>query len=726
MPLKGKVLANPVEILLVDDRADNLLTLEVALSSPQYKLIKANSGEEALRYLLDHKPALILLDVQMPKMDGFACANIIKNSERTRDIPIIFLTALPRDERFVHRGYQTGAVDYLSKPFDVEILRSKVKVFAELHRKNEQLLTFERDLRVKENEERERKLAALELNSLRREQIQQRRYQELVDGIHHGIVWSANPESLVFSYVGPTAEKLLGYSKQQWFGEADFWMNHIHTEDAATFLSVCQKVVKEHSSADIEHRFITSDGRTVWLQTGVRYGSGGSGDVRRELHGLSVDITRLKTTEALLQKSKKRSDLLAQISFVLSNSLQAESVLKEICRLAVPQYADWFSIDLLDETGLKACCVSGLSIVDNDGVVKEFNSEMPDLHADNDFAYMFESGRYVSYRQVTEKNLQRLAGTPRRAKSMASLKSAIMAPILIRQKPFGAITIGSHIEERFDSDDVFFLMSMAQRVGVALENSRLYQEAQAAIKIRDEFLSIASHELKTPLTPLKLQIQQLLRMLSQSNTWDRDRMERLLSTSNRQISRLAKLIEELLDISRLSRGQLQLEIDEFSLPELIEDVTQRFGRQLEEAGCELVLDLETDLRVHWDAFRIEQVIVNLLANAIKYAAGKPVHIEARRKDDLVSFVVRDHGIGIAAEDQGRIFKRFERAVSKDHFGGMGLGLYIVSQILQLHGGSIRVESNIGEGSAFVVEIPAMSQPEAPVAPKSAVYASPPH
>jgi len=258
----------------------------------------------------------------------------------------------------------------------------------------------------------------------------------------------------------------------------------------------------------------------------------------------------------------------------------------------------------------------------------------------------------------------------------------------------------------------------------------LSEELQAVIKIRDEFLSISSHELKTPLTPLKLQIQQILRMLSQSTAWDPERMQRLLNTSNRQISRLSKLIEELLDISRISRGQLQLELDRFSLSELIEDVTQRFGRQLEEAGCELQLELETDLIVNWDVFRIEQIIVNLLTNAIKYAAGKPVRIEAKRNGDFVSVVIRDRGIGIAQGDQNRIFKRFERAVSQDHFGGMGLGLYIVSQILQLHGGTISVESELGQGAAFRVEIPANGPQAASTsviqAPDSALCASPPN
>jgi PAS domain S-box-containing protein len=705
------------------------LTLEVALSSPQYKLIKASSGEEALRYLLNHKPALILLDVQMPKMDGYACAAIIKSSERTRDIPIIFLTALHRDEPFVHKGYQTGAVDYLSKPFDVEILRSKVRVFADLHRKSEQLLAVERELRLNENQERERRLAALELSSLRREQIQQKKYQELVEGIQHGIVWSANPDSLVFSYVGSTAEKLLGYSSQQWFGEPNFWMSHIYPEDAAQFLATCQKVVMERSNAELEHRFFTADGRIVWLHTGIRYGSGGESG-NRELQGLSVDITRMKTAEAALQKSKRRSDLLSQISFVLSNNLYTDTTLKDVGRLIVPHFADWFSIDVLCEDSFKTICLNSHSILEPDTVIDEFQIPLAELQGDNDFTYMFNTGKYVSYRRLSEKNLARLSLSTHRAEYMRNLKSIIMAPILLRQKTLGAITIGSNQAERFDGDDIFFLMSLAQRIAVAFDNSRLFGEAQAAIKIRDEFLSIASHELKTPLTPLKLQIQQLLRMFTQSTSLDSERIQRLLNTSNRQISRLSKLIEELLDISRISRGQLQLELDEFCLSELIEDVAQRFGRQLEEANCELQLALEPGLHVNWDAFRIEQVIVNLLANAIKYAAGQPVRIETKRKGDDVILIVKDHGIGIAPIDQERIFKRFERAVSQDHFGGMGLGLYIVSQILQLHGGHIDVESELGKGASFKVEIPARGPEKAAKAelvhPDSALRASPPH
>ncbi len=703
----GEVKTNDqVEILLVDDREENLLALEAAIRSPQYRLVKATSGDSALRYLLEHKPALILLDVQMPNLDGYATAELIKGSERTREIPIIFLTALNKEEMYVHKGYETGAVDYISKPLDIHILRSKVKVFADLYRKNQQLIRAERDLRIAESRERERQLAELELRSLRREQIAQKKYQELVQGIHHGIVWSARPEGMVFSYVGPTAEKLLGYSSSQWFGEENFWRNHIHPEDREKFENAVKRALDERSGVEVEHRFLSFDGKTVWLHTGMRVANAAIESSKLlELRGLSVDITAVKAADIRVSNGKRRSDLLADASLKLAESFDVDNSLKELCKMMVPGFVDWFCLDVMTDNGLRNACLSSISSDSSEQLNSDFTRYTPDLNSDNVYKYMYDTGKSISYPEISPKTLSRIAGCPRRVAHMSHVKSVIMVPIGIRGRCLGMMTIGSSEPDFFDSDDLNFAIDLAWRVAAALESAKLYGQAQAAVRLRDEFLSIASHELKTPLTPLKLQIQQLLRMLSQRKDWNEERVIKLLGTSNRQISRLSKLIEDLLDISRLSRGNLQLELEDFSLPDMIEDVVQRFARQLDDTGCEVKVNLESPLEVHWDAFRIEQVIVNLLTNAMKYAPGKPIHIEAHKSGRMAVFSVRDEGIGIAPEDQLRIFERFERAVSQSHFGGLGLGLYIVSQILELHGGTIRVQSEKGKGSKFTVEIP---------------------
>lgn len=691
--------SNVVEILLVDDREENLLALEAALQSPHYKLVKASSGDKALRYLLDHKPALILLDVQMPKLDGYETATLIKGSERTRDIPIIFLTALNEEELLIQKGYESGAVDYVIKPFNSEILRSKVKVFSDLHCATQRLLRLEREMRESEARVRERKMAELELRSLRREQIHQRKYHDLVQGIDHGIVWAANPKSMSFSFVGPTAEQLLGYSCEQWLGEPDFWQNHIHPDDATEFANRCRKALEEHAGFSVDHRFFAADGKLIWLHTGVRICQGldSSG---LELRGLSIDITKLKHAEAALYKNKLRSDLLAQASLSLANSSEVNEMLANLGKMLVPSYADWLSIELINEVETKTVALECSSWRNSAGRLAEFNSAATRSTA-------FAPTQLTYHRQISESTRLQLAGSQVRANLMKDLKSAVVIPILIQSRSFGTMIIGSTQRESFfDGDDICFMTSLICRVATALENARLYEEAQAAVRIRDEFLSIASHELKTPLTPLKLQIQQLIRTMGSSTQSTQEAITKLLGTSNRQITRLSRLIEDLLDISRINRGQLELELTDFSLDELIRDIISRFARQLEEADCIVSLDLSEPLSVHWDRMRTEQVVTNLLTNSIKYAPGKPIRIIAKQKNDKMIFSIRDEGMGIALEDQQRIFKRFERAVSQTHFGGLGLGLYIVSQIVDRHEGIIHVESQPGHGAEFIIEIPA--------------------
>jgi signal transduction histidine kinase len=258
-----------------------------------------------------------------------------------------------------------------------------------------------------------------------------------------------------------------------------------------------------------------------------------------------------------------------------------------------------------------------------------------------------------------------------------------------------------------------------------VDNWRLYQEAEAAIRVRDEFLSIASHELKTPLTPLKIQTQQLLRLMCKEPLQNMDpvRIEKMLTTSNRQIERLSKLIDDLLDISRINTGKLQLNLEHFDLMEMIGDIKQRFGSQLATSGCELIVHGPSELPVYLDIFRIEQVVVNLLTNSMKYGPGRPIEISIDRAGDFFSLAVKDGGIGIAAEDQKRIFLRFERAVSSTHFGGLGLGLYIVTQILEAHGGSISVSSEIKRGSVFRVDLPVEAKVSAPRSSQSSVPTS---
>jgi len=668
-----------IDVLLVDDREDNLYALEAVLSSPNYNLIKAQSGDQALRYLLDHRPAVILMDVQMPDLDGFETAGIIKRNERTRDIPIIFITAIDKDEHYVHKGYDYGAVDYLYKPYDPHILKSKVAVFAELAQKNRMLLEAERQLRLNEKKDRERQLAQLELKSMRREQTEQKKYLDLIEGIDQGVVWSADTNSLAISFVSKSAERILGYPIEQWSEERSFLLNHIHPDDRRQMNATIQQVVGEKRNLNLDHRMIKADGTEIWLHTGLRLASKGE-NAGHELRALSVDITKLKEAEELLRENKRRADFLSEASLILSQSLDSLITLSHIRQLIVPQIADNALVHVLNHEGIPHC------VVESPDQAPNIDAKSSELVAD------------VS--EVVKK------GVP------VFHSKAIILPLSIRGKTFGALSCLIHESDReFNQDDLAFLEDLTSRVSTSLDNSNLYQEVQAAVRSRDEFFSVASHELKTPLTPLKLQIQILMRTLKNDSLKDLkpERIEQILKASDRQIGKLTSLIDNLMDISRISRGKMKLDLDHFDLMELIRDVLDRFASEIYNAKCEVKFDVPKDtpasLTVFLDQFRVEQIFVNLLTNAIKYGAGKPIHISVAVFQDSVKISFQDSGIGVAPEDKKRIFERFERGVSGLSFSGLGLGLYIVKQIVDAHGGKIELASELGTGSTFTVTLP---------------------
>ncbi|WP_438031960.1 AAA family ATPase [Sorangium sp. So ce204] len=286
--------------------------------------------------------------------------------------------------------------------------------------------------------------------------------------------------------------------------------------------------------------------------------------------------------------------------------------------------------------------------------------------------------------------------------------SFLRVPLLARDRRFGVMTLlATAPRRRYGPADLWLAQELAGRAALALDNSRLFAEAQEAIERRDEFLLVASHELKTPLTSLTMQAHLLARLLPRLQRAEvaPERIDAAIQLLNRQIARLAHLVNELLDVTRLNAGQLTLSRAPVDLAALTRDVVERMHEQLDSARCRAQLDLQEPVVGDWDAFRMEQILINLLSNAIKYGAGAPIHVIVRREGARALLVVRDHGMGIAEADQARIFERFERAVSVRNFGGLGLGLYIVRWIVTSHGGTIRVESKPGAGATFVVELP---------------------
>jgi signal transduction histidine kinase len=391
----------PTRILVVDDRAENLLAIRGSLSAADYEIVEARSGEEALRKLLAEKDfALVLLDVRMPDMDGFEVAHLMRRRERTRFVPIVFLTAEAADLTSAYRGYEAGAVDYLIKPFDSTVLRAKVAAFAELHQQR---------------------------------QLIERQARLIVEG--------------------------------------------------------------------------------------------------------EARAHELRVAELQLAAEKREKEVLAD-----------------------------------------------------------------------------------------------------------------------------------------------------------------------AVRMRDEFLALASHELNTPLTPLLTSIQSVL-MAAKNGRCEPPRAIRTLEVAQRQVQRLARLVAELLEVTRLESGQLLLASEEVDLTEVVRQVVEAHAEDAKRAGSTIDLTRGAPVRGWWDRGRLEQIVANLVTNAIKYGAQKPISVGVVREDDVAKIIVRDRGIGIGGDAIGRIFDRFGRAESAQHYGGLGLGLYIVKKLVDAHGGSVRVESEPEQGSTFIVELP---------------------
>lgn len=249
---------------------------------------------------------------------------------------------------------------------------------------------------------------------------------------------------------------------------------------------------------------------------------------------------------------------------------------------------------------------------------------------------------------------------------------------------------------------------IADRITHTLERSALYHASLEAIRARDEFLSIASHELKTPLQSLLLQNE----IRSRSAPKDEALIQSLgpnyfrsLEIDRRQLHRINRLIEDMLDITRIRNSKLSLMKERFDLVTLVREVGERLAPQLELATCKFSLEAPGELFITADSFRIEQVIVNLITNAIKYGAGSPVRVVIEDSSGTAIVTVSDEGPGIRLEDQERIFHRFERAHGGGSISGLGLGLYISRTILELHGGTIAVSSAPGSGASFVIRLP---------------------
>lgn len=735
-----------VNILLVDDHPENLLTLEAILGDLDENLVKAHSGAEALRCLLEQDFAVILLDVQMPELDGFETASLIRKRPRSRQTPIIFVTAFSTSDNLVFKGYSLGAVDYLFKPIEPTILKSKVNVFVDLYRKsaalerqtarleaaqkelrtaNQQLNEFNAELEKRvqhrtaqlqatnkslENEIRDRQQAEAALQ-------ESERYLRLATNAARLGMWFWNLPTHQLMWT-PECKAIFGLPSDAEISYERF-LDCLHPDDRSRTDAAVTHALEAKVDFDIEYRVIWPDRSIHWIAAKGRGFYNGSGEPM-QMMGITLDITERKEIEEALRQSEERFRQLAeniQAVFWISNPMTRQllyvspayqDVWGRSCQSLYDDYGEWIAAIHPDDRDRMR------TILLEEACDDEFAAEYRVIRPDG-------SVRWVRDR-----------GFPVRDEAGIVCRVTGIAEDITEQK-----------------------QAEAEREQLLAREQAARAEAETANQMKDEFLAVLSHELRSPLNPI-LGWSRMLR----SRTFDAETRDRALETIERNARLQTQLIEDLLDVTRILQGKLVLNVGPVNLTTTIEAALETVRLAAEAKSIQIHTQLDSQVGyVSGDANRLQQVVWNLLSNAVKFTPeGGQVEVrlaQAHGQEGLhqgpeaernvsdyasdcpppkgqhpVSYAqlqVMDTGRGIDPSFLPHVFDRFRQAdgTTTRLFGGLGLGLAIVRHLVELHGGTVWAES-AGEhqGSMFTVRLPLMADTKQPNANRAMVEVIP--
>jgi len=584
-----------INILMVDDSTTNLLALESILQAPDRNLVSASSGEDALRYLLTNEVAVILMDVYMPGLDGLETAELIRGRDKSRNIPIIFLTADSTGGRHLSRGYSLGAVDYIVKPIEPDILRSKVAVFVELFKKTQE---------VKHQAE------LLQEKNLELENANLARLNMLIE-LGQELASERDPWRVLENFCK---------SARQIIDAEESAVGVLNNEgDSLRYFFRCSSIEGNGSNNQIPRVAQKALGQVIAKRGPARFGE----------------------SDELLQDDEPTS--IAIRSF-----------------LGAPIFS--------------AARVCGWVYMLNKVNESEFSE------ADERLAATLATQVAIAYENAT----------------------------LYTDAQLHATKLQLEIAERKQAEE--------QRAEMLVREQAARTEAEQANRTKDEFLATLSHELRTPLTAI-LGWSHLVR----TGNLEPVQLARALETIERNARSQSQLIDDLLDVSRIITGKLQIEPRAVDLCSIIEGAVEAVRPSFVAKSLTLETTLETEAcLVQGDANRLQQVFWNLLSNAVKFTPESgTVRVETKRMSAMVRVSVSDSGIGIKPEFLPFIFDRFRQAdgsTTRVH-GGLGLGLSIVKHLVQMHYGKVQVESQgQNKGAVFSVDFP--------LASASAVAASP--
>lgn len=403
-------------------------------------------------------------------------------------------------------------------------------------------------------------------------------------------------------------------------------------------------------------------------------------------------------------------EFLSEASKILSSSLEYNVTLDTTAKLTVGKFADFCMIDILDENGKLKRVASQMAGKKYQKLAKKMFDYPSDPKNERAVYTTVRTGNPILIEKTTEAWLKKAFKNPaeRNLIKKLGISSIIFAPLKSRKNTIGVLTLVSNDPNfSYTYGDLLLAEELGSRAGIAVDKARLFAEAQDAIKLRDEFVSIASHELKTPLTSILLNLQLALERIK--NATDEKaaipEIERLIEINITQSKRLSKLINDLLNTSVISSGRLIIEKEEVDLRQIIDETIKKFENRPSRKRMSINYKYKRKIIGNWDPVRLEQVFSNLISNAIKYGRKKPIKLTVNKIADKAIVTIKDYGIGIKPEQQSFVFDLFRRAVDQNDYKGLGIGLYISRQIVEAHDGSLTLESREGKGTTFTVELP---------------------
>jgi protein-histidine pros-kinase len=633
-------------VLVIEDDAQ-VRSLMVRALSADYEVDTAADGEEGLVAVQSIRPSLIITDLRMPRLAGDELVRRIRARPELDATPILVLSGYG-DEELRVRLLSEGAQDYLTKPFSIGELRARARNLVDAQRA--------RALILDRGAAREAAIFEVALDAI-------------VSMDHRGLVTEFNP----------AAEQIFGYARTEAIGKplAD--------------LIIPPSLRAAHEEG--LRRYLTS-------------GEGPLVGKRTELTAARKDGTEFPIEVSICRIPASDPPTFTGFLRDLTQAKQSAEALRSAELRAAAAELKWKAEHRFRR--LLESAPDAMVILDTRALIVDVNAQATRL---------FGLAREELLGQDVEILIPARFREKHRAERIGYLQSADIRPAASGLELRGVRKDGSEIPVEVNlspiemEDGVVLVAAIrdvsdrkrAEHVERALIREQATRiAAEEAVRIRDDFVAIAGHELKTPLAAMLLQVQVLLRTVRKQRPMD---LEAQIEKIVRSGARLQGLVEQLLDVSRISAGRLRLARVACDLSELTREVADRFIEVSARANCDVSVSAVGPVDGMWDRSHLESVIANLLSNAIKFGAGKPIDIVVSKSDGHAAVSVTDHGIGIAPEERSKLFRRFERAITAREYGGFGLGLWISRNIVEAAGGTIEIESELDRGSTFTVHLP---------------------